>query len=87
MGKIILVAESGSDISKELRERYGIRIVPMHVIFGDVTKDDGTFSPSEVIDYYRKTKKIPSTSGRRSFHRCRSRRSIRACFPTAIILL
>ena len=63
MGKIILVAESGSDISKELRERYGIRIVPMHVIFGDVTKDDGTFSPSEVIDYYRKTKKIPSTSG------------------------
>ena len=63
MGKVILVAESGSDISKELRERYGIRIAPMHVIFGDVTKDDGTFSPSEVIDYYRKTKKIPSTSG------------------------
>ena len=34
MGKIILVAESGSDITPDLRDRYGIRIVPMHVIFG-----------------------------------------------------
>ncbi len=63
MGKIILVSESGSDVSKEHQERYGIRIAPMHVIFGDVVKEDGTFPPSEVIDYYRKTKKIPSTSG------------------------
>ena len=63
MGKIILVAESGSDVTADLRDRYGIRIVPMHIIFGDVIKDDGTFPPSEVIDYYKKTKRIPTTSG------------------------
>lgn len=63
MGKIILVAESGCDVTADLRERYGIRIAPMHVIFGEETRDDGTFPPSEVIDYFRKTRKIPSTSG------------------------
>lgn len=63
MGKIILIAESGSDITAPLRERYGIRIVPMHVIFGSESREDGTFPPSEVIDYFRKTRKIPTTSG------------------------
>ena len=63
MGKIVLVAESGSDITPDLRDRYGIRIVPMHVIFGSDSREDGTFPPSEVIDYFRKTRKIPTTSG------------------------
>lgn len=63
MGKIIIVAESGSDITDDLKKRYGIRTAPMHIIFGDITKDDGTFSPSKVIDYYRRSGKIPSTSG------------------------
>ena len=48
MKKIILVAETGSDISPELAERYGIRLVPMHVTFGDVTEDDGTFPPERI---------------------------------------
>ena len=86
MGKIILVAESGSDVSKELRERYGIRIAPMHVIFGDVTKDDGTFSPSEVIDYYRKTKKIPSTSGAMEYDFSKVFEEILASEPDASVL-
>lgn len=63
MKKYIIVAESGSDISKELAKEYGIYIVPMHVTFGDETKDDGTFLPEEVCDYYKKTGKIPKTSG------------------------
>lgn len=63
MSRIILVAESGCDITPDLLERYPIRLVPMHVIFGDVTKEDKTFPPSEVIDYFRKTGTIPSTSG------------------------
>ncbi len=63
MGKIVLVAESGSDITADLCKRYGIRIVPMHVIFGSESRDDGTFPPSEVIEYFRTTGKIPTTSG------------------------
>lgn len=63
MKKVRIVAETGSDISPELSERYGICIVPMHVTFGDVTKPDGSFPPTEVIDYYRETGKVPNTSG------------------------
>ena len=63
MKRIILVAETGSDISPELAERYGIRLVPMHVTFGDVTEDDGTFPPERIEAYYRETGNLPKTSG------------------------
>ena len=32
---IVIVAESGSDITPEVAEKYGIEIVPMHVSMGD----------------------------------------------------
>lgn len=86
MGKIILVAESGSDVSADLRERYGIRIAPMHVVFGDQTKEDGTFPPSEVIDYYRKTRKIPSTSGAMAYDFANVFDEILASEPGASVL-
>ena len=86
MSKIILVAESGSDVPADVGERYGIRIVPMHVIFGDETRDDGTFPPSEVIDYYRKTKKIPSTSGAMTHDFAKCFEEILASEPDASVL-
>lgn len=63
MGKIILLAETGSDITKEVAEKYGIYIVPMHVSFGEVTKDDATFPAKEVCEFYERTGKLPKTSG------------------------
>lgn len=63
MGKYILVAESGSDIPAELAEKYGIRIVPMHVNFEETTKDDGSFPIEEIFTYYERTGKLPKTSG------------------------
>ncbi|MEE8885354.1 MAG: DegV family protein [Eubacteriales bacterium] len=63
MSKIILVAESGSDMSPELAAKYGVYIVPMHVTFGEDTLDDGSFDPQKVVDYYNKTGKAPKTSG------------------------
>ena len=41
MKKIVLMAETGSDITPELAKEYEIYIVPMHVNFGDETLDDG----------------------------------------------
>ena len=52
--KVVLVAESGSDIPKEIAEKEGIYIVPMHVTFDGETKDDGTFPASNIIDYFEK---------------------------------
>lgn len=35
----------------------------MHVSFGGETLDDGTFSSEEIVDYYKRTGKLPKTSG------------------------
>lgn len=63
MNKIVLMAETGADIPPELAMRYGIHIVPMHVSFGDVSKDDGTFPSEEICGYFNRTGKLPKTSG------------------------
>lgn len=63
MSSIILLAETGSDITPELAAEYHVRLVPMHVSLGDVTLDDGTFPPEDVCGYYDRTGKTPTTSG------------------------
>lgn len=37
MKKIILMAETGSDVNAELAKEYGVEIVPMHVSFDTET--------------------------------------------------
>ena len=63
MSKIILVAETGSDITTELAQRYSIQMVPMHVAFDDTTIDDGTFPAQQIVDFYKSTGRLPRTSG------------------------
>ena len=63
MRQIILVAETGSDITPELAAEYNIQMVPMHVSFDNETLDDGSFSPEKICDYYKTTGKLPKTSG------------------------
>lgn len=63
MEEIILLAETGSDITKEVAGEHGIYIVPMHVSFGEETRDDGTFPAEEVCSYYERTGNLPKTSG------------------------
>lgn len=61
--KIILAAETGSDITPALAEELGIRLIPMHVSMGSETLDDGAFPPEDVCAYYDRTGKVPTTSG------------------------
>lgn len=63
MKQIILVAETGSDITPELAREYNIEIVPMHVNFESETLDDGAFPVQKIEDYYKETGKLPKTSG------------------------
>lgn len=49
MGKYVIVVESGSDVTPELCERYGIVRVPMHVTIGDETVEDGSIDPLEIL--------------------------------------
>lgn len=63
MDKIVLLAETGSDITKEVAKENGIYLVPMHVSFGEETKDDGTFPAEDICRYYEETGRLPKTSG------------------------
>ena len=63
MNPILLMAESGSDITPELAAKYGVTIVPMHVAFGGETRDDGSFPVTEMFAHYAKTRDLPRTSG------------------------
>ena len=63
MNNVIITVESGSDMPKDLAQYYGIRVVPMHITFGNQTKDDGSFPVSDICDYYETTGNIPKTSG------------------------
>ena len=60
---IILIAETGSDITPALAQELGIRLIPMHVALGNETLDDGSFPPEDVCAYYDRTGKVPTTSG------------------------
>ncbi len=60
---VFIVAETGSDVPDEYLEKYNIRLVPMHVIFGQTDKPDGSFDPEEIIEYFRRTGEVPKTSG------------------------
>lgn len=57
--EIILVAETGSDLTPQQAQENGIYLVPMHVTMGDQTLDDGSFPPEEVCAYYQKTGTVP----------------------------
>ena len=63
MSSIILLAETGSDITPELAAMHNVRLVPMHVSMGDQTLDDGTFPAEDIHAYYERTGKTPTTSG------------------------
>ena len=63
MSKILLTAETGSDMPADLAAQLGIPLIPMHVSMGNETLDDGTFPPEDVCAYYDRTGKVPTTSG------------------------
>ncbi len=63
MKKVVITADSAADIPSGTAEKYGIEIMPMHVIIGTDEKNDGVdITASEIFDYVEKTGKIPKTS-------------------------
>ena len=86
MNPIILVAETGSDITPQFAAQYGIRLVPMHVSFDTETFDDGSFPVEKICDYYHSTKKLSRTSGSSPEDFIRIFDEILAEYPEAQIL-
>ena len=57
------MADSTSDLSKELIERYQITILPLHIVLGDKEYRDGTeITPEEIYRWSDAKKETPKTS-------------------------
>lgn len=63
MSEIVIVAETGCDISAAEAAELGVRLVPMHVSVGDVAVDDGSLDPAEMLEQCRQLGVLPKTSG------------------------
>lgn len=63
MARVIITAETGCDIPADEAAELGIELVPMHVSIGEKTIDDGTISPSEMLERCRQLGVLPRTSG------------------------
>lgn len=62
MSEILITTESGTDLTAEHAKRLGVFVIPMYVVFDRETKADGHFPVTEVMEYYQRTKSIPTTS-------------------------
>lgn len=60
--QIIVVAESGADIPRRFVEEYQIQIVDMHVAFDNETHDDSTVTGEDVVNFFKRTGRLPKTS-------------------------
>jgi len=60
---IKIVADSTCDLSPELVERYGITILPLHVLLGEKEYRDGVdITPEEIFKWADENKTTPKTS-------------------------
>lgn len=62
MKKFIILTESGADLPLDLAKLNEIYVLPMHVIMDNKSYQDGSIAVTQVYDYYKRTKKIPTTS-------------------------
>ena len=63
MRKVVITADSAADIPAETARKYGIEIIPMHVVISTEERNDGVdITATEIFDYVEKTGEIPKTS-------------------------
>ena len=61
--KILIASDSTTDLSPELIEKYGIKILPMGVTVGDKDYTDGVdITPDMIYENYSKTGQLPKTA-------------------------
>ena len=63
MSKIVISADSTCDLSKELIEKFDIKIVPLYIVFGDdARKDNVEATPEDIYEYVSKNGSLTKTS-------------------------
>ncbi len=63
MNNIIITSDSTTDLSPELKERYGIQTIPMGIALGDKLFLDGVdINPDMIYEHHSKTGELPKTN-------------------------
>ncbi len=63
MAKIIISSDSTCDLSAELKEKYGVRIIPLGITLGtDVYRDGVDITPDDIYAHHAKTGELPKTT-------------------------
>jgi len=63
MEKIIVTADSTCDLSEELKQKHGITVCPLHVLYETEDYLDGVdINPDRIYENYRARKILPSTA-------------------------
>ncbi len=58
-----IIADSTCDLSPELVDRYGITIIPLHVVLGEQDYLDGiSISPDEIYEWSDRNNETPKTA-------------------------
>ena len=60
--KIAISAESTLDLTKELIEKYDIKILPFSILLGDQSAYDGEITTDQIIEFVNKSGVLPKTS-------------------------
>ncbi len=63
MQRVKIISDSTCDLSKDQKEKFGVRIIPLHVILGEDVYDDGVnVTPEEIISWVETHKEAPKTA-------------------------
>ena len=63
MARTIISTDSPADVPAEIRERYDIRVIPLHIILDDDCFEDGVnIQPDDLYAFYKKTGRLSKTS-------------------------
>lgn len=86
MKNYVLLTESGSDLSSEMANEYGIKVIPMVLQLDGKTYADGDISAEEMFDYCDKHGVYPTTSAPSPADFEAMYRKIRSETPDSIII-
>ena len=60
---IVITSDSTTDLSKELKERYNVTIMPLKITLGNKTYTDGVdITPDDIYAQHDKTGELPKTA-------------------------
>ncbi|WP_316607978.1 DegV family protein [uncultured Ruminococcus sp.] len=61
--KVIITADISCDLNRELEQRYGVEVMPLHIVIGGNSYEDWVnITPEELYDIFYKTKELPHTT-------------------------